>query len=168
MKIYTSIPTAVIILAVLSAQPAWSAKLYKWVDKDGNISYQDSPPPDGSKLIEEQELKTTSSSEPSVVSPQPNNTPVIVYTVDNCESCELLLLRFQNWGINAQEHSLQNRDVQARILELTDSLSAPTLFLGDKLIPDLSAQNIISELEKVGYQVDNSSYVESTETESEN
>ena len=154
MRIVTlGITAGVILLALLSSHTAWSAKLYKWVDKDGNISYQGSPPPAGSTLIKEEEI--TSTSNPNTPAPQVG-LPVIVYTVDNCESCDALLLLFQNWGIEVQEQSLQSREVQARILELSDSLSAPTLFIGDKLISDMTTSNISSELQQAGYQIDES------------
>lgn len=156
MKIYTSIPTAVIILAVISAQPAWSAKLYKWVDKDGNISYQDSPPPEGSKLIKEEEISApspTDTDQPAQSSVVFRQQPVVVYTIPNCPACESVLEIFSNWNIPATEQSLQDRAVQARILEASDSLSAPTIYIGDNLISDQSEENLSTELQKAGYQI---------------
>lgn len=159
MKIVTltSIMNVILTLlavTVLSANPAWSAKLYKWIDDEGNISYQDSPPPVGSKLIREEDIDLSpSTTEPDQTQP---SLAVTVYTVDDCESCEILLLRLQNWGVNAQEQSLQNREVQARILQLSDGLSAPTLFIGDQIITDLSGPNLSSKLQEAGYQIESS------------
>lgn len=154
----TNAPTLTVLVLLLSVlfnvNTAFAAKLYKWVDKDGNVSYQDSPPPLGSKIEREEEINPPSNSEP--ISTQPTE-PITVYTVEDCESCDLLMLRLQNWEIPFTEESLQDRDIQARILELSDSLSAPTLFIGDNLISNLTGSSLISELQQAGYQVDSSS-----------
>lgn len=129
---------------------AQAAKLYKWVDENGNISYQDSPPPDGSNVVNEKEIRAPKSTSQTPSTP---TDPVMVYTVDNCEGCELLLLRLQNWNVPTEQKSLQDREVQARILELSGSLQAPTLFIGDKLISNLASDNLISELNQAGYNI---------------
>ena len=144
------------ICVCLPAGAAQAAKLYKWVDASGNISYQDQPPPSGSAVTQEV-LK-----EGTVADPLPSTTeaaasdqanPVLVYTVPNCDTCEVLLLRLKQLGASHQELSLLDRDVQSRVLSLSDSLSAPTLFIGDKLISDISLDNLISELTSAGYQL---------------
>ena len=128
-----------------------AAKLYKWVDKDGNVSYQDSPPPEGSQIIQEKEIQRSEpSSQPAVVFRQ---QPVIIYTVDDCLECESLLTKLRTWGIPVTEASLLNRAVQARILDLTDGLLAPTLFIGDNLISDHSDENLTAELSNAGHQI---------------
>ena len=49
------------------------------------------------------------------------------------------------------ELSLQDREVQSRILRLSGKISAPTLFIGDTLVTDLSEPGLITILKKAGY-----------------
>ena len=44
MRIYTGL-VALLLMALL-ATPAMAQKLYRWVDKDGNVHYSDQVPPD--------------------------------------------------------------------------------------------------------------------------
>lgn len=131
---------------------AWAAKMYKWVDAAGNISYQDKPPPKSAKLIEESELKKSR--------PKPRSrpttgrqklAPVTAYTITNCEHCAQLIGFLKKARIPIVELSLQDRDVQSRILRLSGKIAAPTLFIGDTLVTDLSEPGLISILKKAGY-----------------
>lgn len=46
-----------LVLLLFISSPISAAKVYKWVDEDGNVSYRDKPPPKGSKgKIEEKQI----------------------------------------------------------------------------------------------------------------
>ena len=152
-----------LLLIGLSLQPTSAAKLYKWVDENGVVSYQDSPPPTGSKIVKEEEISST----PSTQTTQVNTDPITVYTVESCESCELLLLRLQNWNIPTNEQSLQDGDIQARILETTESLQAPTIFINDSFVSDMSTSNLVAQLRQAGYSVEGTSTDRDTATDVE-
>lgn len=147
----------VLLAALLPAGPidhAWADTLYKWVDENGKISYQDYPPPKGAAISQEVLKETTVptiAGQPELTAEQIN--PVVVYTVANCNACEIMLLRLKQLGIPNQQQSLLDRTVQARILEITDNLSAPTVFIGDKLLVNDSESNLLKELESAGYQL---------------
>jgi glutaredoxin len=130
--------------------PAWAAKMYKWVDAAGNISYQDKPPPESAKLIEESELKN-SISKPRPTTRKQNLTPVTAYTITNCRDCTQLIGFLKKAKIPIVELSLQDREVQSRILRLSGKITAPTLFIGDTLVTDLSEPGLITILKKAGY-----------------
>ncbi|MFT7525333.1 MAG: glutaredoxin [Arenicella sp.] len=130
--------------------PAWAAKMYKSVDAGGNISYQDRPPPQSAKLIEESELKN-SSPKPRLTTRKQNITPVTAYTITNCEDCTHLIRFLKKAKIPVVELSLEDREVQARILRLSGKIAAPTLFIGDTLVTDLSEPGLITILKKAGY-----------------
>ena len=129
---------------------AWAAKMYKWVDAAGNISYQDKPPPKSAKLIEESELQN-SSPKPRPTTRKKTITPVTAYTITNCEDCTQLIGFLKKAKIPIVELSLQDREVQSRILRLSGKISAPTLFIGDTLVTDLSEPGLITILKKAGY-----------------
>lgn len=163
------------LFGLLYSTSAHAAKLYKWVDTDGKVSYQDKPPPKNAKLIETSELTTTSQEEGGAGSGGANQAskipartdPVMVYTVTNCNGCKQLMtfLRMQN--VPTIELSLQDREVQARVLSLSGKLSAPTVFIGDKLVEDLSEAKLSEELTLAGYTVNPDINLPSSTTEAE-
>ena len=124
-----------------------AAKLYKWVDADGNISYQDSPPPNNAKVLEESEL--------TISRPNSNDDsdvePLVVYTLEDCNSCEMLILRLRQLDIPFVEQSLLDRDVQSQILSESDSLTAPTVRIGTDYINQFSEPGFIAVLRQAGY-----------------
>jgi len=130
--------------------PAWAAKMYKWVDANGNISYQDKPPPLNGRLIETSELKKSNIS-PSPNSPNRKLTPLTAYTIANCKGCVQLIAFLEQAKIPVVELSLQNREVQSRILRVSGKIAAPTLFIGDTLVTDLSELGLITVLKGAGY-----------------
>ena len=49
-------PLLVMLLLLALPAAAAAAKLYKWVDKDGRVTYQETPPPSGSGKVEEKNI----------------------------------------------------------------------------------------------------------------
>jgi len=147
---------AVSVLFLLIIGNVSQAKsLYKWVDENGNVSYQDQPPPKDLAVKQEilkDSITNSSNLNGSTPSPEQSN-PVIVYTIDNCDPCEIVLLRLKQLGIPNQKKSLLDRDIQARVLDLSGSISAPTIFIGDKLVSDISDKNLTTELKAAGYTI---------------
>ena len=48
--------TAVVVFISLFVSNAFAVKLYKWEDEKGNVTYQDTPPPDGVGKVEEKDI----------------------------------------------------------------------------------------------------------------
>lgn len=61
-------------LTVAVGLPAWAEKVYRWVDPQGNIVYQDKPPPGGVGKVEIKEIDpkatTTQFKRPNVAQPK--------------------------------------------------------------------------------------------------
>jgi len=137
------------LVLVLLNSAAQAGKLYKWVDAKGNISYQDQPPPQNANVLRE-----TSIDENGSLNDQPQDQQtVIVYTIPNCTACASLLSHLVEVGVPVEEQDLKNnREAQQRILELTDSLIAPTLLINGQALPNPSLENLNSALETAGYK----------------
>lgn len=138
----------VLIIAVAIVGSSQAAKLYKWVDANGNVSYQDSPPPKDAKVLEESELKRSNA--PSSQS-QSDLPPIVVYTVDNCDACDVLLLRLKQLEIPHQQASLLNKEVQAEILSNNDAITAPALKIGEQYLNNITESELLSSLRDAGY-----------------
>lgn len=148
---------AMTCLVVVSNSHA--AKLYKWVDANGVISYQDKPPPANAKVLSETVVKDNPVQSTSTP-PTTNETldPVQVYTVEECELCLTLLTQLEQWGIPTQEKPLQDdREIQRKILATSDSISAPAIFIGDKILTNINKTMLVQALEAAGYQLNESS-----------
>lgn len=132
--------------------PVQAQKLYKRVDKDGNVTYHDeltTKPGDKS-----QEIKPTIASQAIVSTPvSQQGIPIIVYTAAACEACQQVLTYLAKQGIPAEEQSITDREVQERIFAIAGSLSVPSVFVGDVLLTDINEDLLVSELKKAGYSI---------------
>jgi hypothetical protein len=111
----TILPLSICLLLLLPGA-ASAVKLYKWVDKDGNVTYQESPPPADAGKVEEKNIDPDA----NVIQadhPAPDTTPT----------------RRRNGG-NGQGESGDTTDTGAQ-----ESPSLPLLHEGDR--PDGQAPN---------------------------
>lgn len=139
-----------IALSLSATTLSKAGKLYKWIDADGNVSYQDSPPPTSAKVLQESTIRKTASQGNG--EDQSDVPPLVVYTIDECDGCEMLLLRLQQLQLPFEERSLLSKEIQADILSGNDSLTAPTLRVADKYINDFTEPSFIDLLRDAGYQ----------------
>jgi len=147
----------VISLLVSLSSNANAAKLYKWVDANGNISYQDQPPPKSGKILSEKEVTPSPDPKEDVIS-KPSLPEVVVYSVKNCEPCTQLVNVLNLNKIPHIERPLESdRAAQTKILERVSSISAPTIFLGEKIIQNVTGNQLIEELRTAGFTILNSS-----------
>lgn len=141
-------------MLIANSAPAAAAKLYKWTDADGNVSYQDRPPPANSDSEILQHSVKASQPAPRSESSSGRREPVVVYTLDNCNSCEILMLRLKQMDVPAEERSLTgDRAAQKRILDATGSMTAPSVFIGGDLLSPLSEASLTSRLSEAGYNL---------------
>jgi len=152
-SITLSISLSLVICTIVFTTGSYAAKLYKWVDADGNISYQDTPPPTSAKQVEETGIETSTRStiRNAPLSEAQQSNPVVVYTLEDCDACIALLSFFRENSVPFQEQSILDRDVQNRILSVSEKVAAPTLFLGDRLIENLTHKNLTEQLKSAGY-----------------
>ena len=146
------------VLLSLAAGPANCATLYKWVDEQGNVTYQDTPPP-GNVQYEE-----------SVVDPAPTplpegtgrqieeaalGNPVSLYTVPQCDTCDLVRIFLERHSIPFAEKDVRNNlETQAELEQAAGSLTVPTLIVGDRVLDGYSSNAIRSALLDAGFPMD--------------
>ncbi len=136
-------------IALTASSAAQASKLYKWVDKNGNISYQDQPPPKGSKVLQE-----TTTEPDRLGSANKKLSPVKIYTADNCNVCAKVASHLRSNNIPMIEIPLHSdRDAQSRILERSDSLIVPTIFVGNQMLQGGDLSSLDRALEKDGYPI---------------
>ncbi|MGK0374794.1 MAG: glutaredoxin [Arenicella sp.] len=145
----TILKTILVSLITMAATSAHAAKLYKWVDANGNISYQDQPPPKTGKILSEKEvvLKNDSAQQENQNLPE-----VVIYTVSNCTLCDRLVWVLKENKVPHIELALEDdRDAQKKILAKSNSIIAPSIFIGENILQGGSEENLKEQLRSVGY-----------------
>ncbi|MDH3375467.1 MAG: glutaredoxin family protein [Gammaproteobacteria bacterium] len=155
-------PLAFIPLAIAVAlAPQWSVagKLYKWVDESGNISYQDSPPPEGAEFSEKNVdgvatgVVPTEAATPSAqLAAAAANAPIVLYSIADCDGCELFRSFFNRFGIPFDEKDVES-DIatQTELKEKGGRLEVPTVFVGEKVMRGYNRGLLENILENAGF-----------------
>lgn len=131
-----------------------AATMYKWVDDDGNVTYQDSPPPPDSEILSESELEgldlTTGTSNDAAA----ELNPITLYTTPNCETCDLVRMNLVSLGVPFTERKLNSdRAAQQELQDKTGQLVAPSLFFGSTRIMAFSQEHLRQSALDAGYVV---------------
>ena len=127
-----------------------AAKLYKWVDAQGRVSYQDKPPPQSAKILSEKPLKKADNNITKKI--RLKTDPIDVYVTENCPSCESMINRLNELEVPYNEkNNKDHRDIQNLIIQQTSSISVPALFIDDKLVEGTSVSTIAQMLQEKGY-----------------
>ncbi len=146
-----------LVLVAFAITSAHAAKLYKWVDKDGNVSYQDRPPPPDAGRVEEKDLATGS---PKIKNKDgvkdkdgiAEKYPVVLYSVPKCSSCDLARAYLQKRKVPFSEKNVESdRKSQEEMKEKAKSLSVPTILVGAKVMSGYIESLLEGELDQAGY-----------------
>ncbi len=140
-----------LVLVAFAITSAHAAKLYKWVDKDGNVSYQDRPPPPDAGRVEEKDLATGS---PKIKNKDgvAEKYPVVLYSVPKCSSCDLARAYLQKRKVPFSEKNVESdRKSQEEMKEKVKSLSVPTILVGAKVMSGYIESLLEGELDQAGY-----------------
>ena len=148
--------TAIASLVVSLCLPTHAVTLYKWVDAEGNVSYQDSPPPAGQKYEErsysDEGARTGDRNAEVARDRAVRENPITLYRADNCESCDLVetILNANNAPFTAVGVE-GDAAAQQKLEELIGSVRVPTLTIGDSLINSTNRAAIEDALRGKGY-----------------
>jgi glutaredoxin len=144
-----------IAAAVLAVSTAQAEKLYKWVGKDGKVSYQDRPPPADADVVQERDLsvrRTGSSAGTDEASDAAQNFPVVLYTVPNCSPCDEARTYLKKRRIPFSEKNVGNNPVlQKEMIAKVGQLSVPTITVGSKVMNGYVRSLLAGELDQAGY-----------------
>lgn len=129
-------------------------KLYKWVDREGNVSYHDYPPPDESKYkVEERLIKGEKA--PAKKPVEENDKPlppVVMYMIPKCLSCDMARTYFQRRKVPFTEKNVEgNRLLIEELKKKSGTLSVPTILVGDKVMQGFLESLLAGELDAAGY-----------------
>jgi glutaredoxin len=149
---------AVILVVHGPGGPATAATLYKWVDEQGNVTYQDRPPPEGrdyeTRVIPDPPPADggESAAASAAGTVPPGADPLTLYTIPECDSCDLVRLYLSRNGIPFVERSAgDDVDAQKELVERTGAFDVPTLLVGDRVVLGFDRDELVDALVDGGY-----------------
>lgn len=169
MKTIKTIKLSIAITTIglsLLFSTANAGKLYKWVDAKGKISYQDNPPPKGSKILSEKEVKSSSSIRSEEQTSQNKSLPkVTIYTMNNCIDCdEFITFMRKNQVPHIARPLESDRDAQSYILSKVGAIKAPTMIIGNNVIQNKTIDEFQAALIEAGYDIQTDDAVKPAKT----
>jgi len=143
----------VLILAV-GIQPVNAAKLYKWVDEFGNVTYRDTPPIEADGEVEEKIISggrsVDGASEATDAAVQ--RAPVVLYSTPSCSACESARAYMKSRGVPFQDKNVQdNGELQQELKAKAGEISVPTILVGEKVMRGYVQSLLEDELTTAGY-----------------
>lgn len=144
---------AIALLVVLGVSAAQGETLYKWIDKDGRVSYHDKPPADTGYRVEEKNLSGSNQpKDDESLSRGVEKYPVVLYSASDCSSCDLARAYLQKRKVPFTEQSVDNNpEAQQALKKKAGSLFVPTITIGDKVMKGYMQSLLEGELDDVGY-----------------
>lgn len=129
--------------------------LYKWVDEQGNVTYQDQPPPNAGNMqafaTDAEVLAETQNPAAGAIA----ENPVTLYSVNICDACDLVRNVLEKHNVPfTEKHADSDRSVQDELMKLSGQLSVPLLAIGPKVVYGYNSQAITDELARAGYPIE--------------
>jgi glutaredoxin len=130
--------------------------LYKWVDAEGNVSYQDRPPPSGQEFeqrsFSEQGARTGEANADIERIRAINENPVTLYVAENCASCDMVVAVLDSNDVPFEEIKVDtDLAMQNKLIELIGAIRVPTLTVGGNVIDGFDRTAIEDALRETGY-----------------
>ena len=148
-------PVIFLLIAALAVSTAHAEKLYKWIGKDGKISYQDRPPPSDAGTVQEKDLagrRTGATSDSEGGSAAAQKYPVVLYSVPKCNSCDDARAYLKKRHIPFSDKNVENNpSLQKELKDKAGQLSVPTLTVGSKVMDGYVQSLLAGELDQAGY-----------------
>lgn len=151
------LPYLMATLVASWAATSSAATLYKWIDENGNVTYQDTPPGDNVQF-EESIVDAPPPELPDNAGQQIEDAalenPVSLYTVPACDSCDLVRLFLERNAIPFAEKDVRtNIELQDELEQKIGALTVPTLTIGDTVLDGYSRAAITAALTEAGFPV---------------
>ena len=147
--------TTIILFGVfLLFGSAQGQNLYKWVDEQGNVFYQDQPPEGAGGSVEaygeDAELVADADKDPRTIAAE--TFPITLFSIPVCDACDLVRNMLRKADVPFTEKDVNdNPPVQDELMSLAGQLSVPALVVGKKVIYGYNSMAIKEELTSAGY-----------------
>lgn len=148
---FAGITAFALLIACAHAQP-----LYRWVDKNGRVTYSQSPPPAGAaKSVQPKNLGSSvveTSTLPYAAQVAVKNFPVTLYASPDCGApCDEGRASLQKRGIPFKEVSVTDQKGLDLLKSLSGKSQVPVIQIGSRTLSGYEAATWKNSLDEVGY-----------------
>jgi len=143
-----------LVMIGLGLQGANAAKLYKWVDEYGNVTYRDTPPTEEGTHYEEKNISGGAAGEGAsdAMSAAAEAAPVVVYRTPSCSPCDSVAAYLNSRGVPFEEKNVEgNGELQQELKAKAGQISVPTILVGEKVMKGYMQSLLEGELDAAGY-----------------
>jgi len=141
--------------AGLLGTPAANAQSYRWVDRDGNVHFTDTPPPASAKDVRKVTAPATpggGSDLPYVIARLQKDFPITLYTTPSCkEACTDARNVLNRRGIPFKEVSVGDAATSEELRKVSGGLQVPTMLVGRQAEVGFEASSFNAALDSAGY-----------------
>lgn len=153
MQYLTNSLSISLLVLSLSSLHVHAVTIQVCVDETGEKTFQEKCPP-GTTSANSLKLQTGKSSKS--VEATPANVNITLYTIPDCDSCDVIRLVLEDYGTSFTEVDIKdNAELQNKLKEeigAEGSLKIPTVIFGEKQIVGFNKATLISELESAGFK----------------
>lgn len=145
----------IVITALAGLLPVKAVTVVECIDESGQSSFRDSCPP-GSIKKGEKRLQGNVNPPTPVLSEIVAKHPVTLYSIPNCDSCELVRLQLKARGVPFTDKDASNdgaiRKELQELLGVEDGLmNVPVVHIDDTILREYDAGALTAALDKAGY-----------------
>ncbi len=128
------------------------ATVYSWVDKNGNVVYQDQPPPAGAADVQVRNLDVGPDRAGRAADESAAKRAIVLYTVPHCDSCDMVREYLKRRDIPFSEMNVATDfKTQQKMRKAVGDLTVPTVTVGSKVIRGYVPSQLSSALDHAGY-----------------
>ena len=140
------------LLLSLLALPALAVvTVVECVDAEGNSSFRDKCLP-GTTKTADKKLTGVSPNKAKTAAEVAADNPVFLYTVRNCDGCDLVRNALSNRGVPINEKNVEDNSAnQDELKAKSGNMSVPTLVIGTTVLSGYNRSAIDSALNQAGY-----------------
>jgi glutaredoxin len=131
--------------------------LYRWVDKEGNVHFTDTPPPADAKEATQKRYGQGPDEPilPLVTQAAMKRNPVMLWVVPGCEPCDKGRELLSSRGVPFSERDAQsNIETQQALKKFNGDLNVPVLEVGEARVRGFDEGNWNTALDTAGYPKD--------------
>lgn len=144
--------------ATLVAVCASAQQLYRWVDKDGKVTYSQNPPPKdaGAKSVQQRRITGGGPADdvgqvPFAVRQAMSNFPVTLYTAPDCAGCNEAKNLLNKRGVPFREVTVADESGRDSLKKATGDTRVPVMMVGRAAEKGFEESSYHSALDNAGY-----------------
>ncbi len=144
--------TLALLISVLLTFTVSARTVVECRDPDGTLSYRDHCPPNEAKTGEKRLRNAPQAAELPTAEIAKKN-PVTLYTVPNCDACDLVRLQLQTRAIPFTEKDVSTAaDTQQELQAASGAVTVPTVLIGAQAQAGYDRAALNQRLTEVGYK----------------